>query len=86
MSPVEIFRSVQTDAYRMLKQSQGQLITSEAAKEAKSWAGVLKGLGEFIHKAQPQDNQRDFISDFRVLFQTDEPIKGLETIDGEVIR
>jgi hypothetical protein len=86
-SSQEIAHKMQDHALYMVLQSRGHAVNSDVAKEAKAWIPAVKSNMDYLSKASEQQNaQADFLADFNILFEKDEEIKSIGTIEGEVAR
>lgn len=81
---VEVCKRVQSFAYHMMNQARGSTITSEAAKEAKSWANIVKTFTDTLAKKEAGDAD-GFLADFKVLFTSTESFPGVKELTGELI-
>lgn len=87
LSPMDMIKRVQSGAYRMYQQGISSTISSEEAKEAKSWAGIVKGIAEFINKNDRRDPQAEFLEEFKVMFEHGKPIDSIDLLDSnDVVR
>jgi len=85
ISPMDMIKKVQSGAYRMYQQGISSVISSEEAKEAKAWAGIVKGIAEFLNKNDRRDPQTEFLEEFKVMFETDKPIDSITALNSNDI-
>jgi len=86
LSPDEINKKMQAFAYQMVKQARGSGLRSEAAKEAKQWAGVVKNFTDSLAKSD-KGVGHDFMAEFTVLLKKGEPFKTITDLPpDEVVR
>lgn len=81
---LEVCKRVQSFAYHMMTQARGHVLTSDTAKEAKQWAGVVKTFTDVLAKHEGGDSD-GFLSEFRVILESGGVPPDIKEITGEVI-
>lgn len=84
LSPREVCTRVQAFAYQMLSQAKGFAVTSEVAREAKNWAGILKTFTDYLAKNDP-DERGNLFEELRIIQAKGDILKPLAELQGEVV-
>jgi len=76
-----IRRNIQTLAYKMIKQCAGSAVTSDVAKEAKSWAGILKTMTDQVASDDEQAGKfEDFFEQISFTMKKEPAPRGIDTL------